>query len=183
MDAVLVIEEDTLIRELMREHLEREGYAACAVATVRIALDAAQWTRFGLVLLDFASAAVSSAAQLEALRALGAPVLMMRSAPAGTVIASEGEIEQVVWSPFDLTTLTRAVRRFLPPQAVVTADPPEGPVMKQSGTFPVAGRDLDPACSSTLPAPPDETTRSLACVSLRALGALVLESTGPRRRR
>ena len=84
MQTVLVIEEDTLIRELMREHLEREGYVVCAVASVRAALDATRWTRFLLVLLDFAGAASSDRDQLEALRRHGAPVLMMRSAPAGT---------------------------------------------------------------------------------------------------
>ncbi len=184
MHAVLLIEEDTLIRELMREHLERQGYAACAVASVRVALDAARWTRFGLVMLDFSSANACSPQQLGDLRALGAPVVMMRSAPAGTVIASDGAIEQVVWSPFDLSTLTSAVRRFLPlPAGKPVAAPEDGPPVKQSGTY-VATRpgrqpvEADRAIGdiTTLPAPPDDA-RMAGATSLAVLGEIVMEAT------
>jgi DNA-binding NtrC family response regulator len=182
MRAVLLVEEDTLIRELMREHLEREGYVTCAVATVRIALNAARWTPFGLVLLDFASADAAERDELKALRALGAPVLMMRSAPAGTVIAMQGEIEQVVWSPFDLSTLTQAVRRFLPAPMSESSSWDEGPKVTRSGTIPVT---LPPgersiAEASTLPAPADPANAPTS-YSLNALGALVLETTAGRK--
>ncbi len=185
MNAILLIEEDTLIRELMREHLEREGYAACAVASVRIALEAARWTRFGLVLLDFTEANDATEQHLEQLRGLGAPVVMMRSAPAGTVIASGGTIEQVVWSPFDLSTLTLAVRRFLPPGEPARHEP-DAPPVKQSGTYAATrpGDARSRAEITTLPAPPDADQRAEGDASLRLLGEFVLEATGgPRRGR
>lgn len=186
MRAVLVIEEDPLIRELMREHLEREGYVTCALATVRVALEAAQWTPFGLVLLDFASAALCSSAQLDALRGLGAPVVMMRTAPTGMVMGSEGEIEQVVWSPFDLTTLTVAVRRFLPPSEGPRLRESPGPVVSSSGTFratrALVTRETGEGGIPTLPAPPDDGEATAdGPVSLAALGALVLEATNRRK--
>ena len=183
MRTVLVIEDDTLIRELMREHLEREGYVTCAVPTVRIGLEAARWTTFGLVLLDFASAAACGATLLRSLREHGAPVVMMRSAPAGTVIATEGEIEQVVWSPFDLSTLTAAVRRFLPtPDGEVRPEPVD-PAVTRSGTYLATSPETILAAElSTLPAPPDGAS-SEGRVSLEALGVLVLEATGGRSRR
>jgi DNA-binding response OmpR family regulator len=189
MRAILLIEEDTLIRELMREHLEREGYATCAVATVRVALDAARWTRFALVLLDFNSANGCTPQQLFDLRALGAPVVMMRTAPAGTVIASAGAIEQVVWSPFDLSTLTHAVRMFLPAERASSTED-EGPKVKQSGTYvatrphaappPPDARDIGHI--TTLPAPPADP-RLARETSLRVLGQIVMEATTGRRKR
>jgi DNA-binding NtrC family response regulator len=188
MRAILLIEEDTLIRELMREHLEREGYATCAVATVRIALDASRWTRFGLVLLDFNSANACSPQQLFDLRALGAPVVMMRSAPAGTVIASDGAIEQVVWSPFDLSTLSSAVHRFLPMERApsgVNAPEEEGPPVKQSGTYAATRpgetrRERPIAEITTLPAPPEDP-RLAQDTSLEVLGQIVMEATNGRK--
>lgn len=172
MRSVLVIEGDTLIRELMREHLEREGYEVCAVASVRAGLNAARWTRFELVLLDFASASECGRRQLGALRALGAPVLMMSSAPRGMATSVEGEIEHVVWSPFDLATLTRAVRRFLPPARPTR--PARERVVSSSGTYPVT---RDPRTVTTLPAPPDPALPAREPISLQALGELVLEAT------
>jgi DNA-binding NtrC family response regulator len=186
MRAILLIEEDTLIRELMREHLEREGYATCAVATVRIALDASRWTRFGLVLLDFNSANACTSQQLFDLRALGAPVVMMRSAPAGTVIASDGAIEQVVWSPFDLSTLTCAVHRFLPMEKKSeSAVEEEGPPVKESGTYVATRpgqteRERVVADITTLPAPPDDP-RLAHDTSLKVLGQIVMEATNGRK--
>jgi DNA-binding response OmpR family regulator len=185
MRAVLVIEEDTLIRELMREHLEREGYTTCAVATVRIALEASRWTRFELVLLDCASAQVCASEQLAALRALGSPVVMMSTAPRGSIVPTAGEIEQVVWSPFDLATLTGAVHRFLPPDGPRDLAADVGPVVSWSGTF----RSTQAICDngiSTLPPPADadrdaEPDLRTERLSLEALGALVLEATGDRR--
>lgn len=183
MNAILLVEEDTLIRELMREHLEREGYAACAVASVPIALEAARWTRFGLVLLDFTGADAATEEELGLLRALGAPVVMMRTAPAGTVIATDGAIEQVVWSPFDLSTLTSAVRRFLPAATHPAQHESEAPPVKQSGTY-AATRPGEPRCRAditTLPAPPDDPRFAEGQTSLRLLGEFVLEATGGRR--
>ena len=188
MRAILVIEEDTLIRELMREHLEREGYAACAVSSVRVALDATRWTQFGLVLLDFNSANACAPNQLFDLRAHGAPVVMMRTAPSGTVIASEGAIEQVVWSPFELSTLTLAVRRFLPiERAPAARAPDDGPVITQSGTYTATRggtreRVREIGDITTLPAPPDDARLTDGDASLRVLGQIVLDATNGRRK-
>lgn len=169
MRAILVIEGDALIRELMREHLEYEGYVVCAVASVRIALDAARWTRFGLVLLNFDEALNCSREDLTALRRLGVPVVMMRTAPAGSVVGMEGEIQQVVWSPFDWSTLSCAVRRFLPLAGRRDEGEQEGPHVTRSGTF-VATREggLFQREVATLAEPSEG--RSVARVSLGVVG-------------
>jgi hypothetical protein len=108
---------------------------------------------------------------------------MMRSAPAGTVIATHGEIEQVVWSPFDLSTLTQAVRRFLPAPMAESTSWDEGPRISRSGTFPVTLRPGDRSIAeiTTLPAPPEPSANPSGSYSLDALGALVLETTSGRK--
>jgi hypothetical protein len=146
---------------------------------VRVALDASRWTAFGLVLMDFASAAVASPGELSELRNFGAPVLMMCTAPRGRTVATHGEIESVVWSPFDLSTLTGAVCRFLAPSSDRPARVDDGPQPKSSGTF-AATYSRDDSEISTIPSPPEPGSEAER-LSLEALGALVLEATRGRR--
>lgn len=175
MRTILLIEDDALLRDLVSDHLQREGYTTCPVATPRIALAAARWTRFDLVLLDLGAASLCAPEQLASLRALGAPVVLMRTESPSRVVGSEGEIAEIVWSPFDLGTLTAAVHRLLPPpDPVAPEDAGDGLVVTSSGTFPV---DRAMRAASDAELADDSGDR----VSLDALSALVLEATGRRR--
>ncbi len=195
MHFVLLIEEDALIRDVMREHLERDGFAVSAVSSVASALELLRFRNFGLVLMDFSSARSASRGDLDRVRSFGAPVAMLSTSPRGKVVAYEGELESVMWSPFDPATLTRAVRRFVS-KAPATLRAPAAPppvvrrrsadefVPAESGTY-RATRPAQPRSGSnesTLPAPPDPQERADRDESLERLGRLVMDATALKRK-
>lgn len=78
---VLIIDDDPIIREVAKMHLERAGYTVCLAADGAAGLLAARTRRPQIVLLDFAMPGLSGIDVLRELRAdddtAAIPVLMI----------------------------------------------------------------------------------------------------------
>lgn len=172
MRVVALVEHDGLLREVLRERLEREGYEVCAVATVRAAVEGAQWSTYVAILLGASTAAGATGAQREALRALNVPTITLHR-PMTALRAPDGiaATESLVCSSFDLEPVVQAVlRRALPGEPEPTRS---GTYRRSSSAGVVAARRLHAV-------EPVAAKGEGVAVPLDVLGALVLEATGTR---
>lgn len=143
MRAVLIVEDDSAILELVRESLRAEGYRVACAANFPTAADALGHAHFDLVLADALGAATPEARAdrwviLERLRDLaGTAAIVIFTA------YSEGDFadyrdrgfSDLLLKPFDLDDLLATVRRNLPGGDPVPATDRgrEGTALEQSG--------------------------------------------------
>jgi CheY-like chemotaxis protein len=113
---VLVVEDDTDLREMVREVLELNGYAVVTAAEGQAALDALERIEnLCLVLLDLLMPGMNGWDFCREMRALSkyatVPVVVHSSAPAG---APEGAT-RVLGKPVDIEHLLGVVREYCAP--------------------------------------------------------------------
>ena len=116
---VLVVDDDAVIRAVVHEVLQAEGYRVAGAATVEQALDALTHTRFGLVLADARLAGGGQRptdrwAVLERLRAAAGSTPVVIFTAAGQQEFADYRARgfaDLVLKPFDLDDLVTTVAR------------------------------------------------------------------------
>jgi DNA-binding response OmpR family regulator len=117
---VLIIDDDPIVREVAKLHLERAGYSVRLAGDGTAGLLAARTRKPGVVLLDFAMPGLSGVDVLRELKAgedtAGIPVLMIT---AWRAAADRAESEELGarWLPKPIVgdTLVKAVESALAP--------------------------------------------------------------------
>jgi DNA-binding response OmpR family regulator len=115
---ILVVDDESPLRETLRQSFTREGHTVMAVADGRSAIDRASTTRFDIVLLDVALGA--SPDGYEVCRELRArdnvvPIIMLTAldSEAETVLGLEAGADDYVTKPFGLAELRSRIRAVL----------------------------------------------------------------------
>jgi DNA-binding response OmpR family regulator len=112
---VLVVEDDSSIRELLQLHLGLAGYDVEEEGNGRAALERARRTRFDLLVLDVMLPGLDGVSVCRALRSAGAnietPILMLtaRDTEADTVIGLESGADDYLTKPFGIRELQARV--------------------------------------------------------------------------
>lgn len=116
MPDVLVVDDDTSIRFLLRETLEEEGYEVRLAADAAAGLDAVLERPPDVLILDLAMPKVSGAEfvrLLEARRLRTFPVLVLSARPDAPAQAQEVHAEGCLQKPFDFTDLMESLESLL----------------------------------------------------------------------
>src|SRR5262245_24437677 len=109
--AVLVVEDDGGIRELLRLHLDLAGFAIDEVGDGREALDRARATLFDLILLDVMLPGLDGVSVCRAIRSAGqnvnTPILMLtaRDGESDKVLGLESGADDYLTKPFGVREL------------------------------------------------------------------------------
>ena len=138
-DRVLVVDDDAVIRGLVRDGLEREGFDVCDVADGATALELLAGDRPSLVILDVNLPARGGFDVLSAIRAgSNVPVILLtgRVSEIDRVLGLELGADDYVVKPFSPRELAARVRAVL---RRAIADP-ERPLS-------FGDLEIDPACS------------------------------------
>lgn len=125
--ALLVVEDDPLLRELIAAILEHHGYQVYDAANGREALAIlARCSAIDMLLLDFELPGMNGRAVAEAARRLrpGIPVLFVTGHGAAAELGGEPE-NCVLQKPFRDDVLAERVRRMMPERAVRLGGPPD----------------------------------------------------------
>jgi DNA-binding response OmpR family regulator len=115
---VLIVEDDLGTGNLLREHLDAEGYVAEVVGTTAEARRSISTRRPDLILLDLVLPIENGwtflqARQLDTLLA-GIPVLAISAAPQARLFeARDLGADAFISKPFDLDVVTAVVRSFV----------------------------------------------------------------------
>ena len=113
---VLVVEDDSAIRSLLRDVLELLGCAVQLAANGREALEHLQQVRPDLVLLDFMMPVMDGRAFGLAVRGDGRtvdlPIVLMSAAPEAAQVSGEIRAQGLLRKPFDLDELARVVEQL-----------------------------------------------------------------------
>jgi CheY-like chemotaxis protein len=113
---VLVVEDDSAIRSLLRDFLELLGCAVQLAANGREALEHLQQVRPDLVLLDLMMPVMDGRAFGTALRrdgrTLDLPIVLMSAAPEAARVSGEIRAQALLRKPFDLDELARVVEQL-----------------------------------------------------------------------
>jgi CheY-like chemotaxis protein len=116
---VLVVDDDSAIRELVTVVLREAGYAVTAVATGEEALERVSADQPDVVVLDYAMPVVSGRdvlAQLSTMGAAAPPVVVLSASLHAEDCLSEGAA-YLVHKPFALVDLLGAIEACLGPRA------------------------------------------------------------------
>ena len=120
--AVLVVDDDDAVRELVATILEEEGYAVRTAASGREALSVARQERPAVVLMDVAMPELDGLSACRRLRAderlAALPVVLMSSQPVAGDELRRCRADTFLTKPFDITRLIDEVERHLDRQAV-----------------------------------------------------------------
>jgi DNA-binding response OmpR family regulator len=115
---ILVVDDESPLRETLRQSFTREGHTVMAVADGRSAIDRASTEKFDIVLLDVALG--ESPDGYEVCRALRArdnvvPIIMLTAldSEAETVLGLEAGADDYVTKPFGLAELRSRIRAVL----------------------------------------------------------------------
>lgn len=113
---ILIVEDDSAIRRLLRAALDRSGYAVVEAATARAALAAIDIDKPDVVLLDLGLPDRDGLELIQLLRARSAAVLLVVSARTDTaekVAALDLGADDYLTKPFDTEELLARVRTAL----------------------------------------------------------------------
>ncbi|MBI3177913.1 MAG: response regulator transcription factor, partial [Chloroflexi bacterium] len=132
---ILVVDDESTIREVIRRYLERDGYTVVEAATGRTALEIASREKPDLIVLDLMLPGVDGLALTRQLRERGSQVpIVMLTAKGSTADRIHGldtgadDYLAKPFSPQELMSRIRAVLRrapppsALPPQTLVLDD-------------------------------------------------------------
>ena len=136
---ILVVDDETTLRETLVEALEMEGYRAVAAADGRAALETFRAERPDLVLLDLMLPELSGVEVCRILRAESAvPIIMLtaKDSEVDKVVGLELGADDYVTKPFSLRELTariRAIFRRADQAAAAAVASPDGPMAVHVG--------------------------------------------------
>ena len=120
--AVLVVDDDEAVRELVATILEEEGYAVHTAASGSEALTVARRERPAVVVMDIAMPGLDGLSTCRRLRAderlATLPVVLMSSQPVAGDELRRCRADTFLPKPFDITRLVDEVERCLGAQAV-----------------------------------------------------------------
>ncbi|HUG15531.1 MAG TPA: response regulator [Thermomicrobiales bacterium] len=113
---ILIVEDDPVIRELLLELLDIEGYPAIAVADGASALRQLKIRRPSLILLDLNLPAMDGEGFLREMRRSGrsAPVVLLTADPRGRRLRHARGIVGFLAKPFDVDELLRLIEKVWP---------------------------------------------------------------------
>lgn len=143
--SILVVEDETDIRDIISHGLEREGYAVTAVADAEKGLESMRRTRPDLVLLDMMLPGMDGFEALKRIRSdadlRAVPVIMVtaRSEDADIVAGLELGADDYVCKPFSPRVLVARVRARLR-----ETGREEGPGAEEGRVLSSQGIELDP---------------------------------------
>ena len=127
---VLVVEDETNIRELVCLHLRHEGYTCDAVGDGKVALDRAVAERYDLMVLDVMLPGLDGLSLCRAIRNgvvnRDVPILMLtaRREESDKVVGLESGADDYLTKPFGVRELVARVRALLRrPRQTATAPP------------------------------------------------------------
>ncbi len=123
-DTVLVVDDDPMIREVVAQALEFEGYTVESAANGLEALAAIEQERPAVVLLDMRMPVLDGWGFARELRARGhdVPIVVMTATQDPERWAEQIEAQACLAKPFDLTALTNTVERFMSPSGPPTSE-------------------------------------------------------------
>ncbi|HET9015867.1 MAG TPA: response regulator [Thermomicrobiaceae bacterium] len=125
MHPILVVDDDSSIRGLIREILEIEGYVTVEVTNGRDAVTAARASRPGMIIMDLRMPVMDGVTAIRMLRADPAtapiPIIALSAGLTLLAIARTLPIEGLLSKPFELDDLVALVRRHLEPDAIGAA--------------------------------------------------------------
>lgn len=122
-ELVLVVDDEELLREVLRSILEASGYQVVEAASGAEALDVVTrpGTDVDLVITDMTMPGMDGLATVEALRAVGASVpVVLISGRRVEDLAADAEaigVRHVLPKPFTIETVLAAIEDVLPPSA------------------------------------------------------------------
>jgi DNA-binding response OmpR family regulator len=146
MPQLLVVEDDSNIRDLVCSHLRSEGYACVPMADGREALTAVRGRRFDVIVLDLMLPHVDGLAICRAIRHDGAnrdvPILMLtaRREEHDKLAGFDSGADDYLTKPFSMKELTARVAVLTRRTRKASVDP-----LASARPISVAGLHLDPA--------------------------------------
>jgi DNA-binding response OmpR family regulator len=146
---ILVVDDESELREMLTRSFTREGHRVVAVADGRAAIDRATTERFDIVLLDVALGAGPDGCDVTRTlrgRRNVVPIIMLtaRDSEADAVLGLEAGADDYVTKPFGLAELRsriRAVLRRAGPRALGDETLSIGPLMLNRDSREVSVRD------------------------------------------
>lgn len=115
---VLVVDDEPVISEMIRDILEHEGFRVMTAANGMEALRAMEHTKPSVVLLDMQMPIVDGPAFAERLRDAGVrvPIVVMTAGPSAARWAEQLSADAFLSKPFELAALLSVTNRFAEPQ-------------------------------------------------------------------
>jgi DNA-binding response OmpR family regulator len=116
---ILIVEDESSIRELLRLHLSLAGFEVVEIADGTVALDRARGERFDLIVLDLMLPGLDGLTLCRAIRAHGAntatPILMVtaRSTESDKVLGLESGADDYLTKPFGIREMLARVAAIL----------------------------------------------------------------------
>jgi two-component system response regulator MprA len=116
MTWVLVVEDDPVVRSLLRDFLELLGCAVHLATNGREALEHLEHMRPDLILLDLRMPVTDGRTFGTALRrderTVNLPIVLMSAAPEAAQVSRDIRAQGLLRKPFDLGELARVVEQF-----------------------------------------------------------------------
>ena len=147
--SVLVVDDDPIVRDVLRRYLAREGFAVSAAADGEAALDAVAAARPDLILLDLMLPRIDGFEVFRRLRSAGDPpaviMLTARGQETDRVVGLDSGADDYVAKPFsprEVIARVRAVMRRSTPAA--------GAAVEVPSTISVGGLEIDPGSREAL---------------------------------
>jgi len=117
--SLLVVDDEKVIRDLLRRHLTSLGYEVVTAESGEQALDRARGSRPALALLDLKMPGMGGMECLKQLRLLYAdlPVVVLTAVLEREAVMNAVDIgaQEYLFKPVELAVVTQVVRRLLPP--------------------------------------------------------------------
>jgi DNA-binding response OmpR family regulator len=172
-NSLLVVDDDELSRDLLRRHLERQGYTVAAAGDGAEALRCMAVERYDLVLLDLQMPGVDGYGVLESMRhdekLRGTPVIMLTAVAerdAVTTCLTLGAADYIV-KPFSVAVVKSRIWRCLETKRL------SGKAMNVTDLSAIAG-------SVVMVVDDEEMNRQLVSARVRQLGVEAVEVAGGR---
>ena len=140
--SVLVVDDDPIVRDVLRRYLAREGFAVSSAADGEAALDAVAAARPDLILLDLMLPRIDGFEVFRRLRSAGDPpaviMLTARGQETDRVVGLDSGADDYVAKPFSPREVIARVR------AVMRRSAPAGAAVAAPATISVGDLEIDP---------------------------------------
>ncbi|MGA2863511.1 MAG: response regulator [Verrucomicrobiota bacterium] len=129
---ILVIDDEQIVREVLRRMLQNDGYAVTTASSGEEALAVFEPGKFGLVLTDFCMPGMNGDALAAAIKNMAPtqPVVMLTAYAADLCSAEclSGNVDLLLGKPFGIAELRQAIAALL-----AQPEPPTLPVEQADG--------------------------------------------------